>query len=203
MLGDTIKLAGFALIALALVADAAIRMSTQAALRRESPAVMTPADTPQDASVVDAHPAPAPVVSPPPPVQNAAAPSEPDSLFDEIHLGANAQGHYFTRAYINNVMVDVVVDTGATTVALRYEDAAAMGISLSPKDFTLSMATANGKARAAPVRLREVQIGSIKVYDVKATVAERGALSINLLGMTFLSRLSRVEMVGGALLLRR
>jgi aspartyl protease family protein len=53
------------------------------------------------------------------------------------------------------------------------------------------------------VKLREVQIGSMQIYDVDAIVAERGVMNISLLGMTFLSRLSKVEMASGSLLLRR
>jgi aspartyl protease family protein len=94
-----------------------------------------------------------------------------------------------------------MVDTGASMVALTYEDAERAGVRLKPSDFTQSVSTANGMARFALVRLDRVTIGNITVRDVKAGVAERGRLSITLLGMSFLSRLERVDMRSGTLVL--
>lgn len=53
------------------------------------------------------------------------------------------------------------------------------------------------------MNLREVRLGALIVENVPAVVAERGALDVSLLGMSFLSRLSRVETLDGALVLRR
>ncbi|HEY8072175.1 MAG TPA: TIGR02281 family clan AA aspartic protease [Methylocystis sp.] len=127
----------------------------------------------------------------------------PVSALDEYRIPANAQGHYVTDVFVNGQALKMVVDTGATMVALRNEDAAALGVFPLPSDFTIPINTANGIAHAAPVKLRDVQLGSMQIYDVDAIVAERGVLNISLLGMTFLSRLSKVEMASGSLLLRR
>ncbi len=127
----------------------------------------------------------------------------PASVLDEYRIPANAQGHYVTDVFVNGQALRMVVDTGATMVALRNEDAAALGVFPLPSDFTIPINTANGVAHAAPVKLREVQLGSMQIYDVDAIVAERGVMNISLLGMTFLSRLSKVEMASGSLLLRR
>ena len=54
--------------------------------------------------------------------------------------------------------------------------------------------TANGVARVAPVTLDRVSIGDITVRNVPASVSERGVLGTTLLGMSFLGRLSRVDM---------
>lgn len=62
------------------------------------------------------------------------------------------------------------------------------------------LATANGAARVAQLTL-EVRLGDIAVRDVPAAVAERGALAINLLGMSFLGRLKNFEMKGRELVL--
>jgi aspartyl protease family protein len=50
------------------------------------------------------------------------------------------------------------------------------------------MSTANGEGRAARVDLNMVEVGDIIVRDVPALVVPDEALSVNLLGMTFLSR---------------
>jgi aspartyl protease family protein len=96
----------------------------------------------------------------------------------------------------------VMIDTGATMVVLSYEDAERAGLLLTDKDFTRSVSTANGVARVAPVTLDRVSIGNITVRDVPAAVAESGRLRTSLLGMTFLSRLSRFDMRSGRLVLQ-
>ena len=95
-----------------------------------------------------------------------------------------------------------MVDTGATMIALTYEDAERAGLSLKNSDFTQAVTTANGVARVAPVTLDRVSIGDITVRNVPAAVAERGRLKTSLLGMTFLSRLSRFDMRSGILVLQ-
>jgi hypothetical protein len=63
----------------------------------------------------------------------------------EIH--ATRGGHFFTEVEIDGQPITIMVDTGATMVALSYEDAERAGIFLNPGDFTLSVSTANGRAR--------------------------------------------------------
>ena len=53
--------------------------------------------------------------------------------------------------------------------------------------------TANGVVRAAPVTLNSVDIGGLVVRDVQALVVPGGALSENLLGLSYLTRLKRFE----------
>lgn len=112
----------------------------------------------------------------------------------DVTLAANDQGHFETEAEMNGRSVDVMVDTGATIVAMTYEDAERAGIYLKPSDFTHKVSTANGEARVAPVTIGSVSVGSITVRNVEGAVAESGKLHKTLLGMSFLNRLSRVEM---------
>jgi aspartyl protease family protein len=118
-----------------------------------------------------------------------------------VELRAGRHGHFETRAEINGRGIEVMVDSGASLIALTYEDAERAGIYVKDSDFTQRTQTANGIARAAPVMLDRVTIGDITIRNVRASVAERGRLHVTLLGMTFLSRLSRNEMRGGTLVL--
>lgn len=118
-----------------------------------------------------------------------------------VELKASANGHFHTSADINGRPVEVMVDTGASIVALTFEDAERAGIFVRDSDFTHRVSTANGIARVAPVMLDRVTIGDIMVRDVKAAVTERGKLSQTLLGMSFLGKLSKAEMSRGVLLL--
>jgi aspartyl protease family protein len=114
--------------------------------------------------------------------------------YGDVTLRATDNGHFETTAEVNGRDVEVMVDTGATMVALTYEDAERAGIYLSPSDFTHTVSTANGIAKVAPVEIGSITIGTITVRNVRGAVSERGNLHRTLLGMTFLGRLSRVEM---------
>lgn len=112
---------------------------------------------------------------------------------------ANKQGHVFLDAVVNGSPVRFLVDTGATLVALTMRDAAAAGLGRSDLVFSGRTSTANGVARVAPVRLRELRIGQFAAGDVPAVVGEN--LGMSLLGQSFLSRLESYEMRDGVLTL--
>jgi aspartyl protease family protein len=122
---------------------------------------------------------------------------------EELRIGADSQGQYFTNVEIGGSRFRMLVDTGATAVVLSYEDAIAAGVRLFPSDYKYAASTANGMARVARIKLRRVRAGSLVVDDVDAIVGERGALGSSLLGMTFLSKLSKIESSRGMLVLRQ
>lgn len=118
----------------------------------------------------------------------------------QVELRAQRNGHFITEAEVNGRRIEVMVDTGASIIALTYEDAAAIGVEPSPRDFTHQVSTANGASRVAPVRLDRVMIGDIMVRDVQAVVTERGKLGVTLLGNSFLSRVT-YRMANGRLVI--
>ena len=117
-------------------------------------------------------------------------------------VAPDPRGQWQTTVEIEGERLPVLIDTGATFLALSFEDADRLGIRPAPADFRLPINTANGRTTAAPVRLRSVRLGGIEVHDVSAIVAGRGQMSGTLLGMSFLSRLSGVAVDHGALVLR-
>ena len=119
-----------------------------------------------------------------------------------VVIRAGGNGHYQTRAHINGRPIEVLVDTGATMVALSYEDAQAAGIFPQAGDFKHRVNTANGVARVASVMLDTVSIDDITVRNVRAVVSEPGRLGMTLLGMSFLGQLTRAEMTRGTLTLQ-
>jgi aspartyl protease family protein len=130
-----------------------------------------------------------------------SASASPSSFGNVVRLTAGTHGHFVTDAEVNGRRIEVMVDTGASVVALTHEDAQTVGIYVQPSDFKYQVQTANGPARIALVNLERVSIGNITVYDVRAAVGERGAMTTTLLGMSFLSKLRRTEMRGGELIL--
>lgn len=119
-----------------------------------------------------------------------------------VELPAGSLGHYRADAEMNGRMVRVLVDTGASIVALTYEDARSIGLSVRDSDFTHRVSTANGVARVAPVMIDRISIGDITVRNVQGAVMEQGKLGTTLLGMSFLGRLQRVDMRSGTLVLQ-
>jgi aspartyl protease family protein len=126
---------------------------------------------------------------------------KPQAFAGEVRLRADARGHFIFDAAVNDRPTTFMADTGATLVVLTYEDAARVGLSPHSLDFSGLAQTANGVARVAPVMLDRVRIEDITVRDVPAAVAEKGALSTNLLGMSFLGRLKSFQMQGSELIL--
>jgi aspartyl protease family protein len=123
--------------------------------------------------------------------------TEPKSVL----LQANAHGHFDVTATINGKPVDFMTDTGATYVALNYETAMLLGLNPQNLKFSGRSNTANGVARVAPLTIGVIKIRDIEIRNVAAVVAEPGRMSQNLLGMSFISKLSRFELRGTRLVL--
>ena len=121
----------------------------------------------------------------------------------QVTLEPSDDGHFTATALINGRPVSVLIDTGASIVALSHEDAERVGVQVSPDDFTKRVQTANGIAKVAPILLESIKIGEITLYNIEAAVSEPGRLGTTLLGMTFIGRLSRAEMRGGVLILQK
>ena len=119
----------------------------------------------------------------------------------EIALPRGPGGHYFLNAKVNGVEMTFLVDTGASDVALGAEHAKKLRLQLRDQDFTRRYHTANGIVRGAPVELRHVQAGRLRIRDVEASVLD-GPLDMPLLGMSFLNRLKGYEVRGDKLVLR-
>jgi aspartyl protease family protein len=131
----------------------------------------------------------------PPPVRPAA----PSSMT----LAADPGGHFLIDVVINGSKVRMMVDTGASIVALSREDARRIGVTPQPADFKAKVSTANGIVQVAPVLLKEVVVGELAVQDVQAAVFPDNRLQVGLLGMSFLSKLSHFEVAGRQLILQR
>jgi aspartyl protease family protein len=117
-----------------------------------------------------------------------------------IRRGAN--GHFEADAYVDGRRMGFMIDTGASVIALRQQDAARLGIRPAQRDFIAKVTTANGVVFAAPTELASVELGGILVHNVAAIVLPDEALAQNLLGMSFLSRI-HWQYQGGRLMLEQ
>jgi aspartyl protease family protein len=114
-----------------------------------------------------------------------------------------ADGHFGFETRVNGAALRMMFDTGASSIVLRAEDAAKIGLDPAKLDYRVPVSTANGRAMAAPVTLEAVTVGNITQNRVRALVARPGALHENLLGQSFLSRLSGYSVERNRLVLRQ
>jgi aspartyl protease family protein len=103
-----------------------------------------------------------------------------------VTLVADVRGQFMTTGSINGAMVQMLVDTGATFVALGVADARRMGINYLQGERAVSR-TANGIAHVFKVKLDSVKVGDISLTNVDATIHDSD-MPFALLGMSFLNR---------------
>jgi aspartyl protease family protein len=151
------------------------------------------------AARLGAAPSPRPQVQAQPRIAAAEAPR---GASRQVAVAADLRGHFLVHPTVDGRRVRMLVDTGASLIALTHEDARAAGIQVFPGDFKHRVSTANGIVAAAPVRLNEVRIGDISVRNVEAVVMPPGKLGTSLLGMSFLKRLQGFEIAQGRLILK-
>jgi aspartyl protease family protein len=119
-----------------------------------------------------------------------------------VEIARGNGGNFSVGTQINGARINMVLDTGASSVVLTQEAAKAAGLPLEVLAYTVNVDTANGRARAAPVTLDQLAIGGIVERAVPALIAQPGQLRSNLLGMTFLNRLESWEVRGDRLIMR-
>ena len=120
-----------------------------------------------------------------------------------LSIPRDARGHFQAEGRIDGQRIDFMVDTGASVIALNEKSAARFGLRPQRGDYNATVATANGTIKAARTRLAMVELGGLIVRDVDAMVLPDEALSENLLGLSFLSRLKRFEYSGGRMVLEQ
>ena len=134
----------------------------------------------------------------------AAAVAEPAPAGGRtLSIPRDSRGHFQTDARIDGQRIDFMVDTGASVVALNEKSAARFGLRPSRSDYNATVTTANGTIKAARARLAMIELDGLIVRDVDALVLPDEALSENLLGLSFLSRLKRFEYANGQMVLEQ
>jgi aspartyl protease family protein len=129
-------------------------------------------------------------------------PSEPQvGRGGEVIVNRRLSGEFAIAGRVNGARVTFLFDTGASAVVLTAEEARRAGVDTSRLVFDVPVATANGAAMAAEVRLDQIAVGPIVMRNVSALVAHRGALDESLLGMSFLERLKSYTVEGDRLVL--
>lgn len=117
-----------------------------------------------------------------------------------VRLRQREDGHFWAVVSANGNSAEFLIDSGATTTALNPETAAALGASVDESGFPIAIDTANGTVFAQRGRLATLQLASITTQDLPIIVAEEFG-DTNVIGMNFLSRLTRWRVEGRELIL--
>jgi aspartyl protease family protein len=116
----------------------------------------------------------------------------------ETRIPMAIDGHFWVEARVNGVPVKFLVDSGATMTTIDRDTAARAGVPVSPRADQF-VRTGNGIIRVATGRARSLEVGAIERHDIGLQVADHDDL--NVLGMNFLSSLSRWGVEGRWLVL--
>ncbi len=103
-----------------------------------------------------------------------------------VTLEADSMGHFVANGQINGIGVRMLVDTGASLVAIPGSEALRISLDYR-KGRMINISTANGNSVGYRVRIDKIRIGDLEVFQVDAVVQENG-LPFILLGNSFLNR---------------
>jgi aspartyl protease family protein len=119
-----------------------------------------------------------------------------------VEVPRGSDGHYHLTLFLNDKPVDFIVDTGASDVVLSLEDARRIGLDPDNLIFAGTANTANGTVSTASARIDNLRLGDIRDKGVRISV-NGGEMDGSLLGMSYLQRFSRIEIVRDKLILTR
>ena len=109
-------------------------------------------------------------------------------------LRRNRQGHYVADGLINGRVTTFLLDTGATDVAIPEDLARRLDL---PRLGRAVSQTANGSIVVYRTRLDSVQLGAVRLQNVRAMILPSMAADAPvLLGMSFLKNLELVQRNG-------
>ena len=117
---------------------------------------------------------------------------------DALRVPMSEDGHFYVDARINGEPVRLLVDSGASVTTLGTSSASAAGVSTEGM-FPVMVGTANGTIEVRRGRVRSIEVGNIAMNDLAVHLAPRDDLDV--LGMNFLSKLTRWSVEGRTLVL--
>lgn len=122
------------------------------------------------------------------------------NLNSAVVLQRSANGHFYADVEVNGVPVHMLVDTGASGIALSLDDARAAGIATSIGMNNVVGEGAGGSVHGDFVMIDRVALGPKRVEQMPALVLSGGEQS--LLGQAFLKQFASVEIHGDTMTLR-
>ena len=123
----------------------------------------------------------------------------PVTVGNEVRIPMAIDGHFWVEGQINGEPVKFLVDSGATVTTIDRETAARAGVAINNNRDQI-VRTGNGMIRVASARAESLGIDTIERQNVGLHIADDD--NMNVLGMNFLSTLSRWSVEGRWLVLQ-
>ena len=123
----------------------------------------------------------------------------PVTVGNEVRIPMAIDGHFWVEGQINGEPVKFLVDSGATVTTIDRETAARTGVEVNDSRDQI-VRTGNGMIRVASARAETLGVDSIERDNVGLHIADED--DMNVLGMNFLSTLSRWSVEGRWLVLQ-
>jgi aspartyl protease family protein len=128
-----------------------------------------------------------------------ASPRAAEANGDAV-LNRSSDGHFYADVSVESAELRMLVDTGASVVALTGSDAEAIGLEWTEDELFPIGRGASGDVIGKPVRLERVRLGDLEAENVEAMIVPEG-LDVSLLGQSFLGRVGKVEIEDGRMVL--
>ena len=116
-----------------------------------------------------------------------------DKDLERLTLKTASDGHFYITLGINSKPINFLIDTGATAMILSKKDGEKLGFNVDELNFSELAQTANGEILISPVVFDKVSLGFKNFSNVKAFISQTD-MEKSLLGMSFLSRLKKLEL---------
>tara|TARA_E500000305_G_C3982395_1_gene217606 strand:- start:15 stop:587 length:573 start_codon:yes stop_codon:yes gene_type:complete len=113
----------------------------------------------------------------------------------QVTLYRYPDGHFYADVLVDGQQLHMLVDTGASVIALTGDDARRLGVSWNSFELSTIGQGASGPVEGVGTKLDRVSLGGIEASDVTAVVIPEG-LHVSLLGQSFLTELGKVEIAG-------
>ena len=119
---------------------------------------------------------------------------------DVVELKREPDGHFYADVEINNMPIRILIDTGASGIALTRDDARRAGLPVAVGMFNVVGEGASGDVHGEYVTLDTVRLGKETAREMPAVILDGGNQS--LLGQSFLRQFDTVEIKGDRMILR-
>ena len=144
----------------------------------------------------------APPIAPPVQTQPSKSPAKtPNTDPLDVVLERRQNGHFYANVNVNGHMIEFLVDTGATAIALTADDARKLGFHWTDAELGIIGHGVSGPVSGKMVELHHLKLGGREAWDMDAAIIPQG-LSVSLLGQNFLRQIGSLKISGDQMVLR-
>lgn len=128
------------------------------------------------------------------------APADSDWYAGNHTLNRGFDGHFYAETNVNGANLRMLVDTGASVIALTGSDARAAGLYWDASEVRPIARGASGTVYGVARQLDQVDVGGFTRRNVRAMIVPEG-LDISLLGQSYLGQIDSVQIEGNQMVL--